>query len=204
MGSYEAACITGFLCRLCSEMHRSVIHIYGEQGQRQQIAKKINNYLPVTVSQTFPDYIPNDYLINNAYTPFQLSPSDPLPKTICATCLDRVEQHHQLMKKLKRNTAAFAAAAALAKKCRTDAKCNRNTNNNVRHQMTTRVAAAAAQVALSELNAIVSGLSYDATTSATASTSTTVTEPRPTELDPGRSATAMDSDVSVSGASPEQ
>lgn len=50
MGSLEAACISGFLCRLCSEIHRMVIHIYGDQGQRHELAQKINDYLPVTVS----------------------------------------------------------------------------------------------------------------------------------------------------------
>lgn len=49
MGSIEAACIAGFLCRLCSEMHRTVIHIYGDQGQKRGLATKINAYLPVTV-----------------------------------------------------------------------------------------------------------------------------------------------------------
>lgn len=49
MGSYEMAYVTGFLCRLCSEMHRTVIHIYGDVGRQQQIAQKINDYLPVTV-----------------------------------------------------------------------------------------------------------------------------------------------------------
>lgn len=50
MGSIDAACISGFLCRLCSEMHRTVIHIYGDQGQKYDLAGKINAYLPVTVS----------------------------------------------------------------------------------------------------------------------------------------------------------
>lgn len=50
MGSIDAACIAGFLCRLCSEMHRTVIHIYGDQGQKHDLAGKINAYLPVTVS----------------------------------------------------------------------------------------------------------------------------------------------------------
>lgn len=50
MGSIDAACIAGFLCRLCSEMHRIVIHIYGTKGRRHGLAKKINEYLPVTVS----------------------------------------------------------------------------------------------------------------------------------------------------------
>lgn len=50
MGSIDAACIVGFLCRLCSEMHRTVIHIYGDQGLKHDLVKKINAYLPVTVS----------------------------------------------------------------------------------------------------------------------------------------------------------
>lgn len=53
MGSIEAACIAGFLCRLCSEMHRTVIHIYGDQGQSRGLAGKINAYLPVTVRIAF-------------------------------------------------------------------------------------------------------------------------------------------------------
>lgn len=49
MGSIDAACIAGFLCRLCSEMHRTVIHIYSDQGHKHGLASKINAYLPVTV-----------------------------------------------------------------------------------------------------------------------------------------------------------
>ncbi|XP_068155872.1 integrator complex subunit 6 homolog [Drosophila tropicalis] len=79
MGSIEKACISGFLCRLCSEMHRTVIHIYGDQGQRLCLVEKINGYLPITIS-----------------------PTDPLPKTICKTCLHRVEQHYSLLMRLTR------------------------------------------------------------------------------------------------------
>lgn len=50
MGSVDNAVITGFICRLCSEMSRTVIHIYGEEGARMQLAKKINEYLPISVS----------------------------------------------------------------------------------------------------------------------------------------------------------
>lgn len=50
MGSIEKACISGFLCRLCSEMHRTVIHIYSDHGQRLCLVEKINGYLPITVS----------------------------------------------------------------------------------------------------------------------------------------------------------
>lgn len=50
MGSLDQARIVGFLCRLCSEVHRSVYHIYGDEGLRQNLAEKINDFLPVTVS----------------------------------------------------------------------------------------------------------------------------------------------------------
>ncbi|XP_041564916.1 uncharacterized protein LOC108143964 [Drosophila elegans] len=79
MGSIEKACISGFLCRLCSEMHRTVIHIYSDHGQRLCLVEKINDYLPITIS-----------------------PTDPLPKTICKTCLHRVEQHYSLLMRLTR------------------------------------------------------------------------------------------------------
>ncbi|CAD7085212.1 unnamed protein product [Hermetia illucens] len=79
MGSIDKACISGFLCRLCSEMHRTVIHIYGDQGQRHGLLEKINGYLPVTIT-----------------------PTDPLPKTICESCLRRVEQHYELLIRIKK------------------------------------------------------------------------------------------------------
>lgn len=50
MGSVDNAIITGFICRLCSKMNKLVIHIYGEEGNRMQLAKKINMYLPINVS----------------------------------------------------------------------------------------------------------------------------------------------------------
>lgn len=79
MGSIDRACISGFLCRLCSEMHRIVIHIYGEQGQKHGLVEKINGYLPITIS-----------------------PTDPLPKTICGGCLKRVQQHYELLQRVAR------------------------------------------------------------------------------------------------------
>lgn len=57
MGSVDNAVITGFICRLCSEMSRTVIHIYGEEGTRMQLAKKINEYLPINVSRPYVLYI---------------------------------------------------------------------------------------------------------------------------------------------------
>ncbi|XP_037026983.1 uncharacterized protein LOC119067851 [Bradysia coprophila] len=85
MGSLDKACIAGFLCRLCSEMHRTVIHIYGDKGRSLGLAQKINDYLPVTIT-----------------------PTDPLPKTICESCMGRVEQHHDLMVKMTKSRVHFA------------------------------------------------------------------------------------------------
>lgn len=77
MGSTDKAMITGFICRLCSKMNRFVIHIYGEEGERMKLAEKINTYLPITVNM-----------------------NDPLPKTACLHCIERLETHHEMMEKL--------------------------------------------------------------------------------------------------------
>nr|XP_012145212.1 PREDICTED: LOW QUALITY PROTEIN: uncharacterized protein LOC100879749 [Megachile rotundata] len=74
MGSTDKAVITGFICRLCSKMNRFVIHIYGEEGERMKLAEKINAYLPIVVDM-----------------------NDPLPKTACLHCIERLEAHHELM-----------------------------------------------------------------------------------------------------------
>ncbi|XP_028033892.1 uncharacterized protein LOC114245803 [Bombyx mandarina] len=74
MGSLDRAILTGFICRLCSEMHRIVIHIYGEEGIRLCISEKISRYLTINISR-----------------------ADPLPKTICKNCLERLEKQHKLV-----------------------------------------------------------------------------------------------------------
>ncbi|XP_077300373.1 uncharacterized protein LOC143921121 [Arctopsyche grandis] len=78
MGSLERAMLTGFICRLCSEMHKVVTHIYGEAGRAMRLSHKINKYLPVNVSH-----------------------SDPLPKTICDSCLNRLESQHKLVSQIE-------------------------------------------------------------------------------------------------------
>lgn len=147
MGSIDAACISGFLCRLCSEMHRTVIHIYGDQGQKYDLAGKINAYLPVTVSPNKNNYAHNRHTKLHSISVFliicplfrfsfssssicfsiffflsassvfcrflfrQIKPSDPLPKTICKSCMKRVQQHHELMLKIQRHKNVFNNSA---------------------------------------------------------------------------------------------
>lgn len=64
MGSLDGGVLTGFICRLCSEMHRVVLHIYGEEGIRLCISEKINRYLSINVSKlTFPYNIHPKYIL---------------------------------------------------------------------------------------------------------------------------------------------
>lgn len=103
MGSLDRAVITGFICRLCSEMHRVVIHIYSEEGIRLGISDKINRYLSINVSK-----------------------SDPLPKTICKICLERLESQHKLVMVMEH-------AATILKRQRdlqSSSRRSNNTNNN--------------------------------------------------------------------------
>lgn len=53
MGSLDRGVLTGFICRLCSEMHRVVLHIYGDEGLRLCVSEKINRYLSINVSNNW-------------------------------------------------------------------------------------------------------------------------------------------------------
>lgn len=37
----------------------------------------------------------------------QIKPNDPLPKTICKSCMKRVQQHHELMVKIQKHRNVF-------------------------------------------------------------------------------------------------
>lgn len=49
MGSYRKAIMTGFICRLCSEQKKSVIHLYSKKADDLCLMEKIK-LLPITVS----------------------------------------------------------------------------------------------------------------------------------------------------------
>uniref|UniRef100_A0A182P2G8 ZAD domain-containing protein n=1 Tax=Anopheles epiroticus TaxID=199890 RepID=A0A182P2G8_9DIPT len=78
MGSLMEACCTGFICRLCSKMNRTVIFIYGADGLEHNLLEKINNYLPI-----------------------QINEEDELPKTICVACMDKILLHHRLIEQIQ-------------------------------------------------------------------------------------------------------
>ncbi|CAH0394615.1 unnamed protein product [Bemisia tabaci] len=114
MGSLDGAVITGFICRLCSKLSRLVIHIYGEQGVTLQLDKKINTYLPISVKF-----------------------SDPLPKTVCVACVQKLEIHHQLVKRFHAAREHFMESAmnSIRNRSSTSTSCDqslrcRNSNLN--------------------------------------------------------------------------
>ncbi|GLH07906.1 hypothetical protein R5R35_000709 [Gryllus longicercus] len=108
MGSTDKAVITGFICRLCSKMNRFVIHIFGEEGARMKLAEKINAYLPITISA-----------------------NDPLPKTVCLTCIERLEAHHELMEQFTWARQRIAEAKAAEELKKTNASQGNSCDNSM-------------------------------------------------------------------------
>lgn len=49
MGSTGKAVVTGFICRLCSEQKKIVIHLYTNRAKKLRLLEKIK-LLPISVS----------------------------------------------------------------------------------------------------------------------------------------------------------
>ncbi|XP_019872427.1 uncharacterized protein LOC109600697 [Aethina tumida] len=77
MGSYGKAVMTGFICRLCSEPKKVVVHLYSIRAKQLGLMEKIT-LLPITVEKY-----------------------DNLPKTICEDCISRLEVQFNLLQKIK-------------------------------------------------------------------------------------------------------
>ncbi|KAG5670702.1 hypothetical protein PVAND_000949 [Polypedilum vanderplanki] len=80
MGSLLECKIEGFICRLCSQIDRNVIHLYTEEGLQKKLEQKINVYLKINLSRF-----------------------DPLPKVICLPCDAKLEQHHRFIQRVIQN-----------------------------------------------------------------------------------------------------
>ncbi|KAL7010459.1 hypothetical protein ACKWTF_012673 [Chironomus riparius] len=80
MGSMLECKIEGFICRLCSQIDRNVIHIYTDEGIQKKLEQKINVYLKINLSRY-----------------------DPLPKVICLPCDAKLEQHHRFIQRVIQN-----------------------------------------------------------------------------------------------------
>lgn len=68
----------------------------------------------------------------------QITPNDPLPKTICETCMNRVEQHHELMIKMEKHRSFFAAQTARAQLIRSGEARNSSAATNRTETITSR------------------------------------------------------------------
>ncbi|RZF44570.1 hypothetical protein LSTR_LSTR001328 [Laodelphax striatellus] len=90
MGSVDSALMTGFICRLCSKMNKLVIHIYGEEGVRLQLSNKINTYLPINMDV-----------------------DDPLPKTMCRKCIQKIELQHKFSQQFQKAHSKFARSTTV-------------------------------------------------------------------------------------------
>lgn len=49
MGSYGQAIVTGFICRLCSERKKKVIHLYTSKAKKLELLQKIDE-LPLDIT----------------------------------------------------------------------------------------------------------------------------------------------------------
>ncbi|KAK6639616.1 hypothetical protein RUM43_007889 [Polyplax serrata] len=107
MGSTAKGVISGFICRLCSKMNRYVILIYSEEGERMGLADKINLYLPITVTR-----------------------NDPLPKTVCPNCIDRLEKHSKMVQMITRAETKFHSHKEMMPNSSSNSSCfNRQDRN---------------------------------------------------------------------------
>ncbi|XP_060536144.1 uncharacterized protein LOC132708057 [Cylas formicarius] len=83
MGSYGKAIMVGFICRLCSEMKKNVIHLYTAKAAKLGLRKMLK-LLPITVDKY-----------------------DNLPKTICQQCIERLEAQYDLHMKIRKSDSIY-------------------------------------------------------------------------------------------------
>ncbi|XP_017048160.1 uncharacterized protein LOC108092850 isoform X2 [Drosophila ficusphila] len=73
MGSIANAKISGFVCRICMQVHRNVLLFFGERAQQMHLVQKVKRHFSVAVSST-----------------------DDLPKTICHECIRTVNRFEEM------------------------------------------------------------------------------------------------------------
>ncbi|CAH0550567.1 unnamed protein product [Brassicogethes aeneus] len=99
MGSYGKAVMTGFICRLCSEQKKIVIHLYSSKAKEMGLMEKIR-LLPITVEKY-----------------------DNLPKTICEACISRLEMQFNLVVKIRKTDAIQRSHTLLHSNGRCPVEC---------------------------------------------------------------------------------
>ncbi|KRT78118.1 zinc-finger associated domain containing protein [Oryctes borbonicus] len=79
MGSYGNAIMAGFICRLCSEQKKCVIHLYSVKAKKLSLLKKIK-LIPIKVDKY-----------------------DKLPKTICQSCIAKLDMQYHLIQQIRKS-----------------------------------------------------------------------------------------------------
>ncbi|KAI4467202.1 hypothetical protein MML48_2g00021420 [Holotrichia oblita] len=79
MGSYGNAIMAGFICRLCSEQKKCVIHLYSVKAKKLALLKKIK-LIPIKVDKY-----------------------DKLPKTICESCIAKLDMQYHLIQQIRKS-----------------------------------------------------------------------------------------------------
>ncbi|BET02728.1 Zinc-finger associated domain (zf-AD) [Nesidiocoris tenuis] len=83
MGSLDQACLTGFICRICCDLNKIVIHAFSDEADKIKLVHLMYDFLGVDV-----------YLNDN------------LPKTVCLACAMKLRTHYewvQMIRKVKKN-----------------------------------------------------------------------------------------------------
>ncbi|CAG9766391.1 unnamed protein product [Ceutorhynchus assimilis] len=79
MGSIGKAIKTGFVCRLCTKQRKVVIHFYTSKAKKLDLMTKLK-LLPITLKKY-----------------------DGLPKTVCESCVKKLELQYDLVLRIRKN-----------------------------------------------------------------------------------------------------
>ncbi|XP_030759461.1 uncharacterized protein LOC115884887 [Sitophilus oryzae] len=85
MGSYGQAVIPGFICRLCSKQKKIVIHLYTAKAKKLDLLNKIR------------------------LLPISLDKYDNLPKTVCESCIEKLNAQYQLFMRIRKSENIYMA-----------------------------------------------------------------------------------------------
>jgi len=85
MGSIGQAIMTGFICRLCSKQKKVVIHLYTARAKKLDLMNKIK------------------------LLPISLEKYDNLPKTVCETCIQKLDVQYRLLMRIRKSDNLYRA-----------------------------------------------------------------------------------------------